>query len=311
MNFVRGEQFLNWLWPRGLESTYPEEVRARVERLVRVASLRARRGMDDTRRDAAILGAVDLRQALVLSIRAHGVAEGDGDRADSAARFAELFDRYGPAGIDRPTVVAALGATSPLYFEDLRPDALAVHRGALAKAGAWLRACLDTRSAAYLRGSRLGRILAAGLVIAFLGCKVSARFGPVDVALGKPVSASGFVGGSGRGLVDGIKDGSVGVQTTVSEHPWVQIDLTRTYDIRRIVIYNRGDRNLDDGLPYDLEVSDDQRDYRLVAHRDEAFGDGSLGAPSWTVKARLRARYVRLRALHYIALSEVEVLAPK
>jgi hypothetical protein len=299
-----------WLLPARLESVHPEPLRTRMEWLVRAAVIRARRGLDDSTRDAAVLGAGDLREALVLVARAARLGEVGTENADVPSYVQRLLETRGaPPGLDSAAVLAALRATAPEYFDGLSNEALCLVRDSLERTVRWLREGLDVRSTVYLRAARIGRIAALTLgAVLILGKLVTAKLAMPNVALYKAVSGSALIGpGSGQGLVDGIKDGTLGVQTAVSEHPWVEIDLGAVFTIRRIVVYNRGDHNLNDGLPYDLEASEDGHQFRPVSHRAEPFGDGSFGAPPWTAKTNLRARYVRLKAHSYVALSEVEV----
>lgn len=281
-----------------------------MEWLVRAAIVRARRGRDDSTREAAVLGAGDLREALVLVARAARLGEAGHENVDVPSYVERLFEKRGaPAVVDSSAVVAALRATAPEYFDGLSNEALCVVRDSLERTVRWLREGLDVRSTVHLRAARIGRIVALALgAVLILGKVVAAKLATPNVALHKAVFGSAFVGpGSGQGLVDGIKEGTLGIQTAVSEHPWVEIDLGAVFTVRRIVVYNRGDHNLNDGLPYDLEVSEDGHEFQSVSHRADPFGDGSFGAPPWTAKTKLRARYVRLKAHSYVALSEVEV----
>jgi hypothetical protein len=201
-------------------------------------------------------------------------------------------------------------AASPIWFDDLSPEERSRLRNELGHAATWLRQRLDVRSTVYLRGSRLGRIGAVSVAVAFVSYKVlSSALALPNIALHKPVTASGLAQGhaSADGLVDGVKDGVIGVQTTAQEQPWVQIDLGGIHMIKRVVVYNRGDGNLNDGLPYTLDVSEDGADYKPQWIREKPFGDGSFLSPPWAAGVGVRGRFVRLRAQRYIALSEVEV----
>jgi F5/8 type C domain-containing protein len=298
-----------WIRPEHVASPYSETRRARIERLVSAATIRARSGRDDSTRAAAICGASALREAVVLLVRATGLAETGKESDDHAACLQAIFARHQPVDLDRALALGALRATAPLYFDELSTEELCRVREALECAVEWLHSRLDVRTTTHLRGARLGRVGGVALGVIFIAYKVlSALLGPVNVALHKRVAASSLLGlPSGEGLVDGIKDGVIGVQTGPDGHPWVQIDLSLVCKIERIVVYNRGDHNLNDSLPYDLEVSEDGREYKSVEHRVLPFGDGTLGAPPWSAKTSVRARFVRLRAQPYIALSEVEV----
>jgi len=64
---------------------------------------------------------------------------------------------------------------------------------------------------------------------------------------------------------------------------------------------------LNDGLPYFIDLSSDGEAWREVAKRDAPFGDGGLMSEPWSASVRDHARYVRIRATWYLALSEVEV----
>ena len=89
--------------------------------------------------------------------------------------------------------------------------------------------------------------------------------------------------------------------------PWIVVDLQQRRHIRKIVVYNRGDVNLDDGLPYTVSVSDDGVNYKEVGRRQTHFGSGDFMSEPWTLKVDVRGRYVRIEAHNYIALSELEV----
>ena len=77
--------------------------------------------------------------------------------------------------------------------------------------------------------------------------------------------------------------------------------------IRRVVVYNRGDVNLDQCLPFSVSVSDDGRIYKELARRDTHFGSGDFLSSPWTIKCDVHARFVRVEAKDYVALSELEV----
>jgi hypothetical protein len=308
MSTARAAVLWDWLLPPHLESAHPEPLRVQMAHLLETSDGLARRGRDDSTRQAAVLGAGDLREAVFVVARAAALGEGAPEHADLVAFVHRRLHDGRPPDIDDGVVIAAMRGSPPAYFDALSNEALVLARESLESTARWLRESLDVRSTAYLRGARMGRIAALALgIVALIVEILAARLALDDVALHKPVSGNGLRGEAGEGLVDGIKDGVVGVQTETTDRPWVQIDLGAVFDVRRVVVYNRGDRNLNDGLPYDLETSEDATTYTPISHRGEAFGDGSLGAPPWTSKTKIHARYVRLRAHSYIALSEVEV----
>jgi hypothetical protein len=185
-------------------------------------------------------------------------------------------------------VRAALGAGSPLYFDDLPAEDAALARSALERAASMLSRRVEARSVANVRGTRWGRWAALALVVAYvLLVALRAKLWPKNIARGKQVRASSSSSGDGHELVD-------------------VIDLGREYRVDRIAVYNRVDGWFDDCLPLVVELSVDGARYKEIARQDQHFGT----APPWTVDGRREAaRYVRLRVARrgYLALSEVEV----
>jgi hypothetical protein len=217
-----------------------------------------------------------------------------------------------PTDDDSRRVDEALATTEPLYFDSLEEAELGRVQEALTREADWLRHQIDLRSAAHVKATKIGRQAAFVLLIAYLGYALIAKaLAPKNLAFGRPVRASSHQAGTPdpAGLVDGRKKtDKYGLCTDISLHdPWAIVDLGRDLDIHEIVVYNRGDSNLDDGLPYALDLSVDGHDYHEVAQRDAHFGDGGFLSPPWTAKVRGRARYVRVRARGYIALDELEV----
>jgi hypothetical protein len=91
--------------------------------------------------------------------------------------------------------------------------------------------------------------------------------------------------------------------------PWVMVDLGQPRDIYKIVVYNRGDSNFDDGLPYVVSLSTDGKSYTELAKRENHFGSGDILSPPWVIECDKRAQYVKIEARHYVVLSELEVFA--
>jgi hypothetical protein len=210
---------------------------------------------------------------------------------------------------DDARVRAALLATDPLYLDRLAPAEIERTRSGLDRACGQLRPRIEVRSATHLQGLRWGRtaaifVLAAYATIAW----VRAKYGPVNVALGKPVHASSRRAGTpdGHDLVDGDTGNSFGVHTNAEESPSVVVDLEGPYSIDRVNVHNRVDGWFDDCLPLVVEVSLDGTHYDEIGRREQHFDAN----PPWVVEGRGRpARFVRVRvAKHsYLALSEVEV----
>jgi hypothetical protein len=208
---------------------------------------------------------------------------------------------------DEETLRATDEAT---YFDSLAPTELARILDQLR-----LRARAGARAlepAAWWRDWRALRSVAVVVVVVAV-CLGLASFRPFaarDRALGKKVTASGVLAGHDLGkLVDGERGeyDTVDAVTSTGSDPWMMVDLGSVVRIRRIVVCNRGDRDMDAGLPYALDVSEDGSSFREITKRTQHFGDGTWLSPPWTVKLDTRARYVRVRAHDYVALSELEV----
>jgi hypothetical protein len=210
---------------------------------------------------------------------------------------------------DDARVRAALLATDPLYLDRLPAEDIERTRLALDRACGHLRGRIEVRSTAHLRGLRWGRaaaifVLAAWATFAW----VRAKYGPVNVALGKPVQASSRRPATpdGHELVDGETGTSYAVQTNTEESPNVVIDLLGPYSIDRVNVHNRNDGWFDECLPLVVEVSLDGLHYDEIGRREQHFDAN----PPWVAEGHGRpARFVRVRvARHgYLALSEVEV----
>lgn len=268
---------------------------------------------------ALVVPAVLLRDAIALLVRAVTAGRERDATCESLAQrnTVEMLQALRAAAA-RPTdedsrrVDAVLTATEPLYLDSLEEAELGRVQEALTREADWLRHQIDLRSPAHVKATKIGRQAAAVLLIAYLGYALVAKaVAPKNLAFGKPVRASSHQAGTPdpAGLVDGRKKtDKYGLCTDISLHdPWAIVDLGREHDIHEIVVYNRGDSNLDDGLPYALDLSVDGHDYHEVAQRDTHFGDGGFLSPAWTARVRGRARYVRVRAKGYIALDELEV----
>jgi hypothetical protein len=312
--FIR--QARRFFWPTRTGPLVPPNSRAIASRYVAGAELRLREAGNLLSATRPVLAASLARDAVLLLLRAAFFARDVRSVQAGAGSVRSLAELSAATGrTERPDVAlveAALGATDPFFFDSLDDLTLANTYDALAGEAAWLRTCVDLRSPEYLTATRWGRIAAPLVVAGYAVCvHVAAAWPTRDLALHKSVRLSTQQPGTPdpSGLVDGKKGGTYGAHTLVgSDTPaWAIIDLGREVPIRRIVVYNRGDGNFDDGLPYSIDVSTDGNAFRMIATREEPFGLGGILSPPWTAKVHERARYVRIRARDYIALSEVEV----
>lgn len=274
---------------------------------VREHIARARVALGFVPRPAESLRARGVRQRIQLAD-----AVSPENPAVAALLYAEAL-RCGSGQGEADERAGASGRTlvDPLYFDALPASELATTLVSLRGQAHALRAVLA--GPALLSNVRARWTLAAvvAALVMTAGAALWRPFAARDIALGKRVTASTVFPGYDLGaLVDGVRgtyDG-VGAHTRPgASDPWMMVDLGQMQSIHRIVVDNRGDRNMDDGLPFVIELSDDGDAFREVARRTTHFGDGSFGSPAWVLKLDARARYVRIRAHDYIALSELEV----
>jgi hypothetical protein len=174
----------------------------------------------------------------------------------------------------------------------------------------WLATLLEPRGVdelKFVRRVRLGAV--AVLALALVARTIASLGGEDNIALHKPVTMSGVHPASSAapgGLTDGVTTGApYGAHTTVSDSPWVEVDLQAVYALDRVAIYNRGDGFYEDDLPLTLQLSEDGRRFVDVETRTKLF---TQIAP-WVAKLHgAPARYVRVRGVRgkYVALSELE-----
>jgi hypothetical protein len=314
--FVRDAK--RWLFAEGHTAAYTAQQRALASRYFEAASRRLRLAGDLSSADAPLMPTVVLRDAIALLVRAAAAARdaaADGPRLarlDTSTALAELRAAAGRPPIDDTRRVdEAIATSDPLFFDSLDGGELRRTHDALAREAEWLRGEANLQSSTCLAATRIGRVAAVVVILAYLGyAGVSAIFAPRDLALHKPVHLSSQEPGTPApsALVDGKKGGTYGAHTQVAQRPgWAIIDLEHEANLRKIVVYNRGDSNFNDGLPYAIDLSLDGKEFHEVARRDTPFGEGGLFSSPWSAAVHERARFVRIRAAWYLALSEVEV----
>lgn len=274
----------------------------------------------------AVVGVTLLREAVALLIRAYVAAQtSDIDREQAsqvcpADELERMFERAPSPPEGWKWTVQALATSDPLYFDRLHDDDLRSVAEKLQAITSWIRPRIETRSTTNIRGTRWGRVTAlvllALLPVRSLLAHVDAAMHP-NLALHMPVRQSSSLAGSApsSALVDGETLGSRGpevahcniVHTTTEAAPWVLIDLQSARSLREVRVYNRVDHHFDDGLPYVLEFSEDGITFHTVARRTTHFGATTFDPPWITTVRGQRARFVRIRCEHFLALSEVEV----
>ena len=216
--------------------------------------------------------------------------------------------------------LAVLEVSDPISLDRMDIAELRRSTGALVEVSRWLRSRVDTRTRDHVRWQRRGR-LAALAIASFYGISVTVHsmLALPNVALGKPVQVSSTASQSAppAALVNGVRSsksptGSTNpdfFQSNVDGAPSATIDLGRNYGVREIRVYNRADGYYNESLPYTVELSSDGKLYAALATRTTHFGSG-LFDPPWKIDAHNQsARFVRIRATNYLALSEVEVYA--
>ncbi len=297
---------------------YSPQQLARIVELSDAARRREHAALE-LREDRSTPAAVELhRQAAQLAITALLVARGEHGLEgvlEPPEAWAELSALLDAGAIEDPPV--ELPVARPLLAE---ADPLAVDRLSAAQARdvraaaeattRWLRRRYESRTPRQLKVQRVLRL--AAIVAAFgllLTAAAAQALAPKDIALGKPVVASGRFRGTPTAshVVDGVKDGSLGVHTSLHKNPWVRIDLQAPYAITKVVVVNRGDGYFDAVLPLSLQLSMDGRHFSQVALRRTRFTD----TDPWVVKLPGKvARYVRLQVKKkraYMWASEIEV----
>jgi hypothetical protein len=163
---------------------------------------------------------------------------------------------------------------------------------------------IESRSPTELAGLRVGRFAAVLVALLAIVVTVIHRTGVHDVALHKPVRASSVRDGKPEAVTDGRTRGTFAIQTNDGPHPFVMVDLERTYRLQRVRVFNRGDGWFDEILPLSIEASTDGITFKQIARRTDHFD-------VWTVELGwVDARWVRLTKENgYIAINELEVYA--
>jgi len=299
-------------------ASYPPALRDDMRALHRAAGIQARAA--DLLGDGNAPSALELyREAAVLyiaafvTVRSGAGMDGPLEAREVIARFRALSPVPGaPRELDSflDELSGDVGAVWPRpsgFAEDARADRAR-------RLVAWLSGLVEPRGVKEIRFARWLRVgVAAAAATVGLAALAWALLSRENVALHKPVTMSAphpdatFAPG---GLTDGVRSESFGVHTSVSEMPWVQVDLLATYLLDTVKVYNRGDSAFDAGLPMTLQLSQNGRDFVDVATRTTHFSQKS----PWTIKLpRQPARFVRVRGGRgrYVALSELEAFGEK
>jgi hypothetical protein len=252
---------------------------ARVRALAAAASARVAASKRLTAPSMDPVVATLLRDAIVLRLQAAEAAH---------AAVPELPD----------TVRATLEEPNRGSFDLAAEADLRQAIDALKRAERDVRAAVESRSPAYIRGARFGRMAAIALAAAWALFSIGhALSSPPNLAFHKAVTSDGA--GALGDLVDGETDT---LKPLVLHATFVTIDLGGPFAIRSVRIYNRQDRSFDASLPLTLETSLDGTSWITHVRRRDHFS-------IWNEKlGDTRARYVRLRSdVHVIALNEIEI----
>jgi hypothetical protein len=153
--------------------------------------------------------------------------------------------------------------------------------------------------------TRAASLFAVALAcVVFLGAHAAQWVEPKDLAKGKPWRASSALFQCYPDRLDcGGTRTSIFFHTQQENEPWVVIDLQAPTSFSSVSVVNRRDAAKERAVPLALEVSDDEKTWRLLARRDEDF---SAWRPRFEATT---ARYVRLKALRntYLHLDAVKV----
>ncbi len=113
------------------------------------------------------------------------------------------------------------------------------------------------------------------------------------------------------GGVDGVKNGTFGFHTSSDPKPWWQVDLGQPVALDRVVIYNRGDGNVEDRASrLQVLLSNDAQSWtQLYQHDGTKFLGFADNKPLVVPGGGKQARFVRIQLPHpgYLHLDEVEV----
>ena len=316
MTHALGARARAWFLPRRHGRRFSEDQASAIRFYVDRAEARTRLAGDDDSAEGASISVGLLRDGALSVLKASDLASRESADATTPADPVTAFERSGLGDIiharESDLVGKALREPEPLAFDRWPTEELAVVRPALQDLIRRARSRIDLRSDAYLRGLGILRVGVAALVAVYALFSAGRHlFAAENLALGRPVQASSQHPGTpaAGGLTDGVKGGKYGVHTKVGQPgtPWVLVDLGQARDIRKIIVYNRGDTNLDDGLPYVVSLSIDGKAYTVLAKRANHFGSGDVLSVPWTIECNNLARYVKIEAKGYIALSELEV----
>ncbi|MHC4199818.1 MAG: discoidin domain-containing protein, partial [Planctomycetota bacterium] len=137
---------------------------------------------------------------------------------------------------------------------------------------------------------------------------------------GSPPKRSGRSGRSHRGrisprqdaagAVDGVKDGGTGFHTNQDNNPWWQVDLGKSHELWRVVIYNRNDAAERAARIMVLLSDKRKKGWRTVyRHNGTGFWGARDKKPLIVYTEGEKARYVRMQlpGRTYLHLDEVEV----
>ncbi len=266
------------------------------------------------------LAAIPLYREGLRALAGAAVASAEGnakpeDVADLDAAWSALERVWPKLGIAKPLsdFAAARDVLREPVAIDAPPRPVGDTIATLDRLASLVERAIEPRALKWLTWRARLQVSAIALaVLAVLALKIPPLFAPKNLALHKPVKLSSshpdsLAPDDGSWLDNGRVEHVYGAHTKAEDNPWMQIDLEQPTAIGRIVVYNRGDGWLNDCLPLELAIGDDESKLRPIANRDVLFTQFH----PWVVRTNETARFLRLtkRGHGTCALAEVEVFA--